>query len=227
MYGVMTLLRDDCAKFEGAVCRGVDWDQEGRVLILTSSANTDPDHPPLAVVNVYAVNGTSRPYFDPATGKQIGDRYWRKREFQRLLAGNCKRLQKQGFEVVVVGDLNVSRTKLDVYPRLRVEYPHNVARKQFHELFLEGSDDFSGEKEQGSELVNLNFVDTFRHFHPTERKYSWFAGGGARDYARVDLILVSRSLKDRVAEAVILDGPRYRFDSDHAPVAISLAPNTL
>ncbi|KAL8955287.1 MAG: hypothetical protein Q9193_006805, partial [Seirophora villosa] len=60
IYGVCTLIRRDIAP---STTRTVDWDLEGRVLITEL-----PDHGTV-VFNVYAVNGTTNPYRDPASGK--------------------------------------------------------------------------------------------------------------------------------------------------------------
>jgi exonuclease III len=49
------------------------WDLEGRVVVVRKRG--------LAIVNVYAVNGTAKPYFDE-TGRVAGDRHELKRRFQ-------------------------------------------------------------------------------------------------------------------------------------------------
>src|SRR5207253_1607798 len=131
--------------------------------------------------------GTSRPWWNPETGKLAGDRHAFKRALQRLVLDEASAL---GESVVVIGDFNVSRSKLDVYPRLRTEEPHAQARRELN-----------------ARLEELGFVDAFRALHPTEKKFTWFARGAAAhgrvDGARVDYALVSAALAKRVTEADI------------------------
>ena len=67
------------------------------------------------------------------------------------------------------------------------------------------------------------FVDTFRSFNPDEVKYSWWsyrAGARAKNVGwRIDYVLASDSLKDRVADPFILNDI---MGSDHCPVGIEL-----
>ena len=86
-YGVCTLTRRDV---EGATFNSVDWDPEGRLLLT--------ELPSLGVVvfNIYAVNGTTKDYRDPSTGKVVGDRHDRKRAFHSLLVKEVKGYEEQG-----------------------------------------------------------------------------------------------------------------------------------
>src|SRR5690349_13028049 len=67
MYGVATFAKGRWRREAPA------WDLEGRVVVVRRRG--------LAVVNVYAVNGTSKPWFDEA-GRVAGDRHALKRRFQ-------------------------------------------------------------------------------------------------------------------------------------------------
>jgi exodeoxyribonuclease III len=181
-YGVATFVR-------GAATSTVpDWDREGRVVITRVGA--------LTVVNLYAVNGTSKPYYDER-GAPAGDRHAFKRRFQ-----------KQLFEIatsstILAGDWNVSRTAADTHPRLRTEEPHAQARAELNAL-----------------LADTGFFDIWRHLHPDERGYSWFnPRARTLDAARVDYIVISPDLVSRVTSATIL--PRQPW-SDHAPLALDL-----
>lgn len=268
MYGVATYVKVRRG-LEVRAVREVDWDKEGRVLILEFEKFT--------VVNVYAVNGTGKPYFDPVTGHQLGSRHERKRVFNRLLVDELGKRRKGGAGVppatadpvavteahrtvslpalncvggrasvpsvgdedvnracvasgatdlskpvipdadrerykyvVVIGDFNISRASMDCHPRLRTEHPHDLARKEFNEQFL----------------TALDLVDSFRHLHPSAKKYSWFLKGvpQGRDCARVDLGLVTRNLitDGLLLGADILQDPADRFRSDHAPITLTL-----
>lgn len=185
-----------------AVAREVDWDVEGRVVILEMKSGW-------ALVNVYALNGSEYAWKDP-TGRNIvpKTRNERKREFNRLLMKECQDMQARGLRLILIGDFNISLTKQDCVPRLRTEYPHSLARKEFNEKFILG----------------LNVVDIFREVHGDKKGFSWFARGvpQGKDCARVDYALVERTLVDRVVQTEYLEDPKERAHSDHAPVLLVL-----
>lgn len=189
MYGVATFVR---GRWRGEV---PEWDLEGRVVVVRRAR--------LAIVNVYAVNGTAKPYFDE-NGRVKGDRHAFKRRFQARVMDLGRELRRDG-SVIMAGDWNVSRTAHDTYPRLRTEEPHARARSELN-----------------ARIAADGFVDIWRERHPKERAYTWFnrhaRGLGA---ARVDYILVSDDLVPRVTSANILDLLPW---SDHAPLELTLAP---
>ena len=197
-YGVATFVRDDL----GAVtAMRPSWDREGRVVVVTLAAHE------LAVVNLYAVNGTPRPYYDPATGAKTGDRHAYKRRFQDQLLAMATELAADR-DVVLAGDWNVSPTELDVTPRLRTEEPHATARSQL-----------------AASLAAGGWVDVYRAAHPDRAAYTWFGRTrtGRLDAARVDYIIVSPGLAPRVTSAEILADPRLRIGTDHAPIAVTIS----
>lgn len=200
-FGVATFARDAGAV---AAAREVPWDAEGRVVILEMRAGW-------ALVNVYALNGSEYAWRDPRGGGDGGlpkTRNERKREFNRLLMRECQAMQARGLRVVLIGDFNISLAKQDCVPRLRTEYPHALARKEFNEKFIPG----------------LDVVDVFREVHGERKAFSWFARGKKQgeDCARVDYALVERKLLDRVVETEYLEDPKERAHSDHAPVLLVL-----
>ena len=197
-YGVVTYVRKALRPVRAEVPR---WDLEGRFVVTHL--------PGLAIGNVYAVNGTDKPYFDHELGRFSGDRHAFKRRFQRQVLERARELRADG-GVVIGGDWNVSQTKLDTYPRLRVEEPHARARAELAE-----------------HLATSGMVDAFRRLHPAAREYTWFNARAARfgrlDAARVDFILVSEDLVPRLRQATILADPADRPGSDHAPLLLELA----
>lgn len=198
-YGVATYVRKDLAC---AVLPRPVWDREGRVIACVLPAHA------LAVVNVYAVNGTDRPHFDHDVGAFSGDRHAFKRRFQADLTGYAQALRSQ-CNLVMLGDWNVSRTALDTWPRLRTEGPHALARAMFNDTLMPA----------------LDVVDAFRELHPERRAYTWFnrlAPPGKLDAARVDFALISRALLPQVVRAEIFEEETQRFHSDHAPVELVL-----
>jgi exodeoxyribonuclease-3 len=187
MYGVATFVR---GRWNGEVPA---WDLEGRVVVVRKGG--------LAIVNVYAVNGTAKAWLDES-GRVSGDRHALKRRFQSSVMDLGRDLRRDG-GVLMAGDWNVSRTTRDTYPRLRTEEPHARARAELN-----------------ARIESEGFVDIWRERHPEERAYTWFnRRARGLDAARVDYILVSGDLVPRVAEAEILELPPQ---SDHAPVRIEL-----
>jgi exodeoxyribonuclease-3 len=145
MYGVITYDRADT--------RGVSWDDEGRVLILELAS--------LAILNVYAVNGTEAPYIPRSTGSPTSQtRHHRKRQFNHLLLQECISLHRgRGLQLCLVGDINISRFGIDSVPRLWAAADHVLARKEFNEIFL----------------PRWGLVDAWREKHgDLERGYTWF-----------------------------------------------------
>lgn len=101
IYGVCSIVRKDFANAIACI-RPVSWDREGRLLII----ETIPSQhlPKLALINIYAVNGTDNPYKDPETGQVIGTRHDRKLQFHQLLQQECRNMEARGFAVVLAGD---------------------------------------------------------------------------------------------------------------------------
>ena len=187
MYGVATFVR---GRWHAEV---PGWDREGRVVVTRRAG--------LAVVNLYAVNGTSKAYYDEA-GSIAGDRHELKRRFQTGIMDLGRDLRKEG-AVIMAGDWNVSRTAQDTHPRLRTEGPHARARAELN-----------------GRMVDEGFVDIWREHHPTERAYTWFnRRARGLDAARVDYILVSSDIAPRIRSSSILDLLPL---SDHAPVLVEL-----
>jgi exodeoxyribonuclease-3 len=200
-YGVVTYVRAELQPFD---CKLFDEDREGRVVLIELPKLR------IALFNLYAVNGTSKPYFDHALGRMNGDRHAFKRRFQTFLQAQAAQCLQSGLELVMIGDWNVSRTGADIFPRLRTARPHTLARKQLNQEFMPA----------------LDLVDAFRELHPSERKYTWFnrmVPPGTLDAARVDYALVSRPLLPRVIAAEIFDAKQQRHGSDHAPLLLKLA----
>jgi exodeoxyribonuclease-3 len=196
-YGVATYVREDL----GAVASAAPaWDREGRVLV-TRLAGLG-----LSIINLYAVNGTSKPYWDHDRGEVVGDRHAFKRTVQDRLFELARGLAADG-PVILAGDWNVSRTRLDVHPRLRTEEPHATARAQLE-----------------AHLAASGMVDVYRQLHPEERGYTWISRVRPRvlDAARVDYVVVSAELAGRVSEATIVEPPLDRGRSDHRVVTVTV-----
>jgi exodeoxyribonuclease III len=162
---------------------------EGRVIAA--------EYPDFYVVTVYTPNAK-----DDLSRVPLRHKQW-----DPAFLAYCKSLEKKK-PVIFCGDLNVAHTPLD------------LARPKQNE----GMKGFTEEERAGFQaFIDAGFVDTFRMFNKDGGNYSWwshFANARARDIGwRIDYILVSESLKNRVVEASIHKDVR---GSDHCPVEIVL-----
>lgn len=119
----------------------------------------------------------------------------------------CKYLEKTK-PVVFCGDLNVAHTEDDL-----ARPKENRGKKGFTNEEREGFQNF----------INNGFVDTLRLFKQGNGYYTWWthwANARARNVGwRIDYILVSESLKDKVKTAEIHVDV---MGSDHCPVSVTL-----
>ncbi len=121
----------------------------------------------------------------------------------------CKQLETSGKPVIFCGDLNVAHTELDL-----ANPKPNRGKKGFTDEERSGFQNF----------IDNGFVDTLRLFKQGNGYYTWwshFARARERNVGwRIDYVLVSEALKDRVKAAEI--HPQI-LGSDHCPVSITLA----
>jgi exodeoxyribonuclease-3 len=110
--------------------------------------------------------------------------------------------------VVFCGDFNVAHTELD------------LANPKSNR----GKHGFTDEERAGFQaMLDAGFVDTFRLFTQGNGHYTWWSNfGNARANNsgwRIDYVMVSASLKDKVKTAEIHP---LVMGSDHCPVSITL-----
>lgn len=247
LYGVGTLLREDFASQYVADVRHAHWDLEGRVTIIklrpeqtkvdihkTQPVANNGQIEPLAILNVYAVNGTTAPYRSPETGSVVGTRHDHKLNFHTRMRDECLGLESRGYVVVIAGDLNIARGGLDGHPKLRT-YPrqHSVNRADFNAKFFGDEDNaraeayITGDGIRKEVEARFDGVDVFRALRGKERRYTYHPRSGddwGSSCDRVDFIIVSRALFDskRVIETEILDSPQERGTSDHVPLTVKI-----
>ena len=110
--------------------------------------------------------------------------------------------------VVVCGDLNVAHEEIDIR-----NAKANIGNAGFT----------YEERGKFSELLDAGFIDTFRHFHKDEKKYSWWSYmGHARENNvgwRIDYFVVSKNIIKNVKGAYIYDDVT---GSDHAPIGLDI-----
>ena len=114
--------------------------------------------------------------------------------------------QKKG--VVICGDLNVAHRDYDLT---------NPQTNHYNPGFTDE------ERGRFTTLLNVGFIDTFRHFYPDQRNiYSWwsyrFQARQKNVGWRIDYFLASENMRDRLKGAAI---HTEIFGSDHCPVELT------
>lgn len=151
-------------------------------------------------------------------------------EFLQALDARVRNLISEGKQVVLMGDLNVSRSESDstnVIETLRkeglsIEEWMNVpSRRLFNHLIYGGT--VQGDRDEGREQPAL--WDLCREFHPTREGMNtcWDTKRNTRpanNGSRIDYVLCSNGLKDWFTEADIQEG---LMGSDHCPVFATIA----
>ncbi len=131
----------------------------------------------------------------------------RHKQWDPAFLAYCKDLEKKK-PVIFCGDLNVAHTTDD------------LSRPKEND----GLKGFTLEEREGFQnFVDAGFVDTFRMFNNGNGFYTWWSNWSnarARNIGwRIDYVLVSDSLKDKVTSASIL--PEV-MGSDHCPVVLDV-----
>ena len=111
--------------------------------------------------------------------------------------------------VIICGDMNVAHQPIDLKnPKSNFNKTAGYTEKE-----IGGMDNF----------LKAGYSDSFRHFYPSEIKYSWWSYRmAARDRNigwRLDYFLVSDKVIEKTKDAFILNDV---FGSDHCPVGIDI-----
>ena len=125
-------------------------------------------------------------------------------QWDKDLMDYLKRLEAKK-PVVFCGDLNVAHQAIDLAnPKSNYNKSAGYTQREIDGL---------------SQLLSKGFVDTFRHFFPTQVKYSWWSArfnSRAKNVGwRIDYVLISESLSPKLKESFILNEIE---GSDHCPV---------
>jgi exodeoxyribonuclease III len=136
--------------------------------------------------------------------KRLGYRARWDEEFRKYVAGLNKRKP-----VIICGDLNVAHQPID------------IARPK--ENYNKSSGYTQQEIDGMQNLLDVGFIDTFRHFHPEEVKYTYWNymfNARARNVGwRIDYFLASKSIIEKVTDAAIYN---ECFGSDHCPIGLTI-----
>ena len=134
-----------------------------------------------------------------------------KLEFYAELLKVCKRLHKNGEQLILCGDFNTAHNEIDL---------KNAKQNKNTSGFL------PIERDWFKKYLDAGFVDVFRHLYPEKIQYTWWTNilnARARGIGwRLDYFLVSESLLPRVKDVVIHDSV---MGSDHCPVELILDEN--
>ena len=110
--------------------------------------------------------------------------------------------------VIYCGDLNVAHNEIDL------KNPDSNRRNA-------GFTD--EERNKMTELLNSGFIDTFRHFYPTEIKYSWWSymrNARSKNIGwRIDYFIVNKEFINKVKDTKILNEVE---GSDHCPIVLEI-----
>ena len=80
------------------------------------------------------------------------------------------------------------------------------------------------ERAEYKKMLEVGFVNAFRHLHPTERKYTYFSNfANARQNNKgwnIDHWIVSANSKDKIVRSDML---QEYFGSDHIPILLDIS----
>ena len=154
------------------------------------------------VISVYIPNGYE-------VGSQ---RFVNKIVFFHKLRQRLIYLLKYEENIIIGGDFNVAPEMIDVYN------PKGCVGKLLFNV---------EERISFRRLLNIGLIDTFREFNTEIQQFSWWdyrAGCWEHNKGmRIDHILVSPSVADRIFKCGVLDEVRgWSKPSDHAPIYINI-----
>ena len=112
-------------------------------------------------------------------------------------------------KVIVTGDFNVAHQAIDL-ARPKSNYNKTSGYTQVE---IDGM----------TEILNVGFIDSFRHLYPETQKYSFWSirfGARAKNVGwRIDYFLIDRRLKKHLVQAEI---DNDIFGSDHCPITLDV-----
>ncbi|MGS2721579.1 exodeoxyribonuclease III [Paraglaciecola aestuariivivens] len=154
-------------------------------------------------------------YFPQGENQNHETKYPAKRKYYQDLMGYLNEYHSPDENVIVMGDVNISHTDLDIGIG-------EANRKRW--LQTKKCSFLPEEREWLNTLMDWGFTDGFRAMYPQEaEKYSWFdyrsKGFNDNRGLRIDLILATASLHANLVEAdVDYELRGIEKPSDHAPI---------
>ncbi len=189
-----TAFYSDIMPFFSDKTLNVDILKEGRINEVHFNFNDKK----VAFFNVYFPNGQSK-----------DERLNYKMQFYDRFLEHCENLKKEGFSIIICGDVNTAHKEID------------LARPKANE---NTSGFLPMEREWITKFLNHGYIDTFRHIKGDEPdNYSWWsyrANARVNNIGwRIDYFYVSEDLKDNIIDAYILN--EY-MGSDHCPIVLEI-----
>jgi len=155
------------------------------------------DHPGFTLFNVYFPNG-----------KKDATRLKFKMDFYDAFLDYIEPLRRKGARLIICGDVNTAHREID------------LARPKENSKI---SGFLPQERAWLDKLVELGYVDTFRHFNKEPGQYSWWdlkTRARERNVGwRIDYFFVTQNMVGQLVRAAIL--PEVT-GSDHCPVSLVL-----
>nr|WP_319492269.1 exodeoxyribonuclease III [uncultured Desulfobacter sp.] len=141
-------------------------------------------------------------------GQMNDERLSYKLAFYEWFLDYAQKLRDEGKSIIVTGDFNTAHNEID----LKNPGP-NSTRSGFLRI----------ERDVLDKMVDMGYVDTFRHFYPETVKYSWWSYrfNARKNNAgwRIDYFFVTRDLiESGVVKDAFIDNDI--FGSDHCPVGL-------
>jgi len=184
-----TLTFSDFKALKSSFCHNIDKECDGRII--------EQQYNDLVILNIYIPNG-----------KLNSRRLKIKLQFYTNLFKYCEQLRSQGKSIIICGDFNTAHTALD----LKKSKIYN--QSGFTALERSFLDNF----------ISNGYLDSYRYMHANkEDAYTWWSyrsnGRAKNEGWRIDYILLSNDLKDKIQDAYILS---HIEGSDHCPIGIKI-----
>lgn len=165
------------------------YDDEGRILRV--------DFKKISIMSVYFPSGTSGDYRQDFKYRFLDD-----------FSTYIERLKKSHPKLIICGDVNICHKEIDI---------HNPIANKNTTGFL------PAERAWVTSFLESGFVDSFRYFNQEPHQYTWwsfrFNARKQNKGWRIDYILVSENLKEKMKYAAILS---EAYHSDHCPTLLEI-----
>ncbi len=153
------------------------------------------------LLNIYFPNGNARAGEEDVLSKKL--------QFYEYFLNYMNKLKSEGKSIIACGDYNIAHTEID------------IARPKENEKSIGF---LPIEREWISKIIDHDYVDVFRHFHPDVRdSYTWWSyRTKARDRNigwRIDYFFISSDLVDKIKNVA---HQQDIFGSDHCPLFIEI-----
>lgn len=201
-YGVALLTRTPPREVQ----KGWTTDDDAAQKRMIMATVDGPDGEPIRVLNGYFPQGENRSHETKFPAKQ---------KFYSDLMDHLGQHHAPDDNLVVMGDINISPTDLDI----------GIGEANAKRWLKTGKCSFlPEEREWLSKLVGWGLTDSFRYLHPEiDDRFSWFdyrsRGFDDNRGLRIDVILTSEPLTKRLTQSdVDYDLRGIEKPSDHAPI---------